>query len=166
MIRLLMAGLLLWSSIAAAQQSIELNGMQWTCQKQGDNLVMTLQAPTAGWVGVGFNHKNAIVHSDLLLLHIVDGVATAQDMYVKGFGDPRQDSTLGGADDIEILSAEERSDMTYIRFRRPYQTKDEYDYPLREGEDFWLILAYSTHDDFAHHSRMRQHVKVELDLEK
>ncbi|MEM6398379.1 MAG: DOMON domain-containing protein [Bacteroidota bacterium] len=139
--------------------------MSWTCQAEGDYLVMSLQAPTTGWLGVGFNDKNDIMHSDLLLFHVVNGRASGQDMYVKGLGNPRLDSRLGGLDDIEILAAEERDGQTYIRFRRPYPVKDKYDYLLRAGEEFWLILAYSTHDEFAHHSRMRQHVKLKLSLD-
>lgn len=146
------------------QSTVELGGMQWTCTQADDYLIMELQAPTTGWVGVGFNQTNSIVHSDLLLLNIVEDEVNNQDMYVVDFGNPRLDTDLSGSHDLEVLAFEERNGQTYIRFRRPLMSTDHFDFDLEDGAKFWLILAYSTHDDFAHHSRMRQHTQVVLDL--
>ncbi len=143
-----------------AQMALSLGGMSWTCSQEGDFLVMELRAPTTGWLGIGFNQENSIVHSDLLLFHVVDGKAESTDLYVKGIGNPKTDKSLGGSHDIEILDFSEGENETYIKFRRPRKGKDAYDYRLKNEEAFWLILAYSTHDEFEHHSRMRKHKKV------
>lgn len=143
-----------------AQLKVTLGGMDWTCTKDGNYLLMELRAPTTGWVAVGFNSTNNIVQSDLLMMHIVNGKVECQDMYVKGLGDPRLDDTLGGSQDLEIIAAEEKNNETYLQFRRSWPAKDKYDYQLQNGQAFWLILAYSTHDEFDHHSRMRKHKEV------
>ncbi len=143
-----------------AQMDVSLGGMSWSCSKEGEYLVMELRAPTTGWVAVGFNGENNILHSDLLMFHIVNGKVETQDMYVKGIGDSRLDVSLGGSKDLEVMSAEEKGDETYIRFRRWWAGQDRYDYRLIHGEAFWLILAYSTHDDFSHHSSMRKHKEI------
>ncbi len=148
-----------------AQMELSLGGMSWKCNKEGDFLVMELRAPTRGWVGVGFNQENAIVQSDLLLFHVVDGKEESTDMYVKGFGNPKTDESLGGSHDIEIVDFSETNYETYIKFRRLWKGEDIYDYPLKNGEPFWLILAYSTHDEFEHHSRMRRHEKIVFNVE-
>lgn len=157
--------LLLWPFALLSQSSVTLGEMTWTCAHEGDHLVMTLRAPTTGWVGIGFNQSNDIVGSDLLLLHVEGGEAKAQDMYVKGIGNPKPDTSLGGSTDVEIIAYEETAEYTSISFRRPYPTSDPYDYVLAPDQEFWLILAYSTADDFSHHSRMREHQKVVFKLE-
>ena len=152
-------------SIIHAQMETSLGGMSWNCSKEGDFLIMELRAPTYGWIGVGFNSKDNIVQSDLLLFQVVDGQAKAKDLYVKGFGNPQTDDSLGGSHNIEILAYSEKDNETYIKFRRKWKTEDKYDYQLQNGEAFWLILAYSTHDEFEHHSRMRKHEKVVFNIE-
>lgn len=155
----------LWTIKLDAQIALSSAGMEWSCIRQGDDLMMELSAPTKGWIAVGFNNEDNIVGSDLIMFHIEDGKAEVRDMYVKGFGDPREDHTLGGSQNIEIIQAEESGHKTYVRFRRPLSSQDNYDYQLRNGETFWLILAYATHDDFAHHSRMRKHTQVAFKVE-
>lgn len=160
---LLVASLVVYP--AQAQMEYSLGGMHWKCHREGDFLVMELRAPTQGWVGVGFNQENDIVRSDLLLFHVINGQAESTDMYVKGFGNPKTDESLGGSQDIEILDFNETDQETFLKFRRSWKGADVYDYPLRNGEPFWLILAYSTHDEFEHHSRMRKHAKVIFKVE-
>ena len=143
-----------------AQLSATSSGMSWTCTRSGDHLIMELTTPTTGWVGVGFNQENRILESDLLLFHVVDGQAEGTDLFVKGMGDPRADTELGGSVDVKILSFREGDGQTYIKFKRPFPAADDFDFHFQEGAAFWLILAYSTHDEFAHHSRVRQHRQV------
>ena len=144
-----------WSIVA---QGLTVAGMTFGYELENDNLVMEISAPTTGWVGVGFNSTNNIVGSDLYLFHVVNGQAEGLDMYVKGIGDPKVDTTLGGNESFEILEASEKSGVTKIKFSLPFPSSDRYDFKHEKDTKFWLILAFSTHDDFAHHSRMRKHV--------
>lgn len=148
-----------------AQMETSVSGMSWKCKKEGDFLEMELRAPTRGWLGVGFNQENDIINSDLLLFHVVNGKGESTDLYVKGFGNPKTDKSLGGSHDIEIIDFSENQNETYIKFRRLLTVQDVYDYQLKKGEIFWLILAYSTHDDFEHHSRVRKHKKMIFNVE-
>ena len=138
---------------------LKVNGMNFLYKIISDSIEITISAPTQGWVGVGFNSENNIVGSDLLLFHVIDGEAASMDMYVKGFGNPKLDRSLGGEDSIHILSSKETRKETTIVFRIAFRSGDPFDYTHELNEDFWLILAYSTHDEFDHHSRMRKHVK-------
>ncbi|MEO1052848.1 MAG: DOMON domain-containing protein [Bacteroidota bacterium] len=145
-----------------AQNKVEVNGMTFQYEIKNEQLEITLEAPTTGWLGVGFNTDNNIVGSDLLLFHIVEGKTEGLDMYVKGFGDPREDKLIGGTDDIRIISGVESAGHSKVRFSIPLQSKDQYDFKHVAGQDFWLILAYSVDDDFGHHSRMRKHIRYRL----
>ena len=140
-----------------AQESLQLGGMTMSYTIVGQQLSVTLEAPTQGWLGIGFNDRNAIVGSDLLLMHVIDNKAEVLDMQVKGIGNPKEDQMLGGTNNIIITAYAEKAGRTTISFSRPLNTQDPNDHPIERGEDLWLILAYSTHDDFGHHSRMRKH---------
>lgn len=140
------------------QRTTTVSGISFTYTLTGTNLECTLTAPTHGWVGVGFNRKNTIVGSDLLLFHVVDGKTTSTDMYVKRLGNPVKDSLLGGRNSISVLDGTEGKHGTTIRFSIPLNSGDPNDFVHEIGKEFWLILAYSVDDDFSHHSRVRKHI--------
>ena len=157
---LIALGILIVPGLYAQQASA--GGMTVSHRITGDRVEFTLTAPTQGWVGIGFNSRNSIVSSDLYLFHVVDGQTTGQDMYVKAAGDPRLDLDLGGTDDIQIVSGTEGQGKTRIVFSLPLSSTDKNDFKLAPEKELWLIMAYSTHDEFDHHSRMRRHVQYTL----
>ncbi len=142
-----------------AQKEVNVGGMTLSYIVDHENIQIQLEAPTTGWVGVGFNTENRIVHSDLLLFHVLEhNKAEYLDMCVAGIGDPRTDISMGGSSDIHLLSASESLNNTSVKFEILLNGKDPYDFSHQLDQEFWLILAYSTHDDFGHHSRMRKHI--------
>lgn len=149
--------------LAAQGESLAVGGMELSYVLRQDSVDIVLSAPTNGWIGIGFNDQNSIVKSDLMLFHIVDGKTEAIDMYVVGMGNPKKDTELGGQHSIRIQEGLEEDGQTTIRFSMALRSNDRYDYQHQLADDFWLILAYSTHDEFAHHSRMRKHVKYRFE---
>lgn len=145
-------------ALLAQRGPLEVGGMKMSYQYQTDSLTITLVAPTTGWLGIGFNAANNIVGSDLLLFHVVNGHTSGKDLFVKGFGDPREDTDLQGQNSIRILEGKETNKQTTVTFRIALNSKDSNDFRHVLGEKVWLILAYSTHDEFDHHSRMRKHI--------
>ena len=145
-----------------AQNEISVSGMGFSYQWEQDSIEISIFAPTEGWLGVGFNDENNIVGSDLILLRWKNGKVDFKDLYVKGVGDPREDQKLGGNRSIRIVSGIEENDGTLIVFKIPIDSKDSFDFKHEVGRPFWLILAYSTHDDFDHHSRVRKHVRFQF----
>ena len=131
---------------------LEIGGMELHYQLMDDSVEISLSGPTNGWVGIGFNDENNIVGSDLILFRIIKGKVEVKDMFVKGFGDPRMDTQLGGKNSVTVLSGKETSSTTSVNFRLALDSKDRNDFRHQIGKGFWLIMAYSTHDDFAHHS--------------
>ncbi len=140
------------------QKEIDVGGMELTYSWHEDQLIFTIDVPTTGWAGVGFNTKNDIAHADLLLFHIVDDKPEARDMYVVKPGQPQDDQKLGGTCNVNILESWEKDGETHIVFSIPAKSRDPYDFQHTPDKELWLILAYSNHDDFGHHSRMRRHV--------
>lgn len=144
------------------QHEVEVNDMKFSYLVDRDSIYVTLRAPTLGWVGVGFNNQNNIVGSDLLLFHIIDGETEVLDMYVAGLGNPKEDERNGGEMSIRSIKGIEKNEFTQVTFSRAMDTADLYDFAHQKGKSFWLILAYSLHDNFSHHSRMRKHILLKL----
>ncbi len=140
------------------QQTAKVSGITFTHEVIGNRLHCTLEAPTNGWVGVGFNHKNSIVESDLLLFNIVQGKPSGTDLYVKSFGNPVRDIDNGGKNNIHLVGGTESDSSTKVVFSIPMDSKDANDFIHVPGKKAWLILAYSVDDDFGHHSRVRKHI--------
>ncbi len=138
-------------------------GMRMDYEIVNDSIIISLNAPTTGWIGIGFNDENNIVGSDLLLFHVVDGKPEGIDMHVQGIGDPRQDTDLGGITSFTLLHGKEANRNTEVRFSIPIKSQDQYDFQHTLSKSFWLILAYSAYDDFDHHSIMRRHIPFILE---
>ena len=140
--------------------NIRLGDMDCQYEIVGTDLIISLSAPTNGWLAIGFNDENNIVGSDLIMMCVKFGKVQFEDQYVKGTGDNPLDTSLGGQSNIEILAFSEANGQTNISLKRPLVTKDKFDFKHQTDKDFWLILAYSVSDDFDHHSIMRKHAKI------
>ncbi|MEL6561578.1 MAG: DOMON domain-containing protein [Bacteroidota bacterium] len=163
---MIMLLLVVTGSHIEAQNTTAVGGISFTYTIQRDSLACTLEAKTNGWIGVGFNDKNSIVNSDLLLFNIINGIASSTDLYVKGVGNPQKDSVLGGANTVRRLNGIEKDGITKVTFTIPLRSEDPFDFEHRFKEPYWLILAYSVEDDFSHHSRVREHVPFKLEVSK
>ena len=150
-------------ALMAQGESLKVGGMELSYTLRGDSVDISLSAPTLGWIGLGFNDQNSIVRSDLLLFHVVNGKTEAIDMHVVSAGNPKKDTALGGWHSIRIKGGQEMGNKTIVHFSIALHNDDWYDYQHELANDFWLILAYSTHDEFAHHSSMRKHVKYRFE---
>lgn len=49
-----------------------------------------------------------------------------------------------------------------MRFSIHHSVNDKFHHELNEGESFFVLLAYSNEDDFAHHSAMRTSIQLKL----
>lgn len=145
------------------QQVSEASGIIFTYKVEGEYLDCSLKAPTTGWIGVGFNQKNTIVGSDLLLFNVVQGKVSCTDLFIQGIGNPVEDALNGGGNTISLLDGREEGSTTQVHFSIPLNSGDVNDFVHKIGQEAWLILAYSVADDFSHHSRVRKHIPFVID---
>lgn len=147
----------------AQGNTIEVQGMNMSYVIQQDSILITLKASTPGWLGIGFNDQNNIVGSDLLLFHVLDQQVEGVDLYVEGFGNPKKDTELSGMNSLRLINGFEKNGETQVTFIIALQSADPLDFQHELNKEFWLILAYSNHDEFDHHSRMRKHLKFRFE---
>ena len=136
--------------------------MKISWEHHKDRVTFTASAPDDGWVALGFNSKNDIVGSNLIMVGVKGTTATAQDFYVVSAGNPKPVGTLGSTSQVENAVGQDKNGITTISFSIPIKALDQYHQDLSKGRQLWLICAYSMEDEFDHHSRMRRHVQITL----
>lgn len=149
-------------SLISFKSSITVRDMDIRWTEETECWAFELSAPTKGWVALGFNQKNDIVQTNLIMAAVKGEKVEREDFYVVGFGNPQPVTKLGGKFAVTNVEGEEQNGHTTVRFSIPKKAIDQYHYDLKAGDEIWFICAYSRADEFDHHSTMRQHVKVKL----
>ncbi|MBL4710633.1 MAG: hypothetical protein JKY48_19580 [Flavobacteriales bacterium] len=141
-----------------AQREINVGEMNFQYEIIQDSIYVFLNAPTKGWIMLGFNSNATINGADLKFFKVENNIPLTSDRKNTGGRNYPSDTELGGENNIRIIQGIETIYGTSFYFILPLQTGDQNDFQFEEKEAFWLILAYSEEDDFQHHSRMRKHL--------
>ena len=143
------------------EQTVSANGMTLSWAFEKDRLICHVSAPTHGWVAVGFNPREGLAGTNLIMATVRQGKVDIADRYVLKPGDHRSVTSLGGQSKVIALQGREGAGVTDITFELTI-TEDAWHHTLKEGSTVHLLLAYSQADDFDHHSSMRTHRQVKL----
>lgn len=149
----------------AGFKRVETIGMTLEWRVDGDMAEFIVTSPEQGWVGVGFDPQTSMRGADLIIGYVeADGNIVIEDHYGDQLTTHVPDTELGGTDDVELIGGELTSDGTMLHFRRPLDSGDEYDNPLRPGETHTIMLAYGTANDLTsdHGTRNRTSFNVEF----
>jgi len=142
---------------------ISAQGMEVSWEYTESEMVsFTLKAPLQGWVAIGFNEKQALSDTWLLMARVQNGKAEVIEHYVRAPGDYVPTATYGDTSGIVQVRGRETSEGTELSFTLPVNPTSPRQKSLEEGRAYHLLLAYSVDDDFAHHSRMRTSKQVTL----
>jgi DOMON domain len=149
---------------ASAQnmKQAEVNGMIIKWYAFNGSVTFEVSAPTTGWVSLGFNSKNDIVGTNLVMGASIDSKCKVEEHYVKSIGVHKNAETFGSSAVITNYSCIEFQNKTILKFTIPDKASDRFHYNLFVKQKIWLICAYSMEDDFDHHSIMRQQIEVEI----
>ncbi len=133
--------------------SLEIDGFRLQVSLEGEELEMTMEAPTTGWVAVGFDPEAAMRGADMAVGYVEEDEVHLMDHWGDGATSHRADSELGGSGDLTPVSWSEADGATTITFRRPAAAGDAYDRPLTPGGTHTVIAAYGRDDadDFESH---------------
>lgn len=143
-------------------QTIEKNQMIVSWEVQENQIYFEMQAPTQGWVTIGFNENESLSGAYLLMGRIKNGKAEVVEHYVKQPGDYQPILEYGIESQILSVNGLENETQTQLSFSIPIAAISQYHKNLFVGTQWTLIIAYSTEDDFQHHSIMRTSAKIQL----
>jgi len=107
-----------------------------------DSLVISITAPTTGWVAVGFQPSALMQDANLIIGYVDSGIAFVRDDFGTGPTTHESDTDLGGSFDVGQYSGTESSTETTIFFKIAYDSGDQYDKVLVEGETYTFIFAH------------------------
>ena len=115
--------------------------LQW--KVVGDNLDVILNAPTTGWVAVGFDPSNRMQGANIILGKVNNGIPEVRD----DFGSAPTDHTEDVSQDVTPNGGTEVDGITTVSFIIPLDSEDPMDKPLVEGESYKVILSYGSNDN-------------------
>jgi hypothetical protein len=98
----------------------------------------------------------------MILGLVKDGTAELHDQYSTGnYGPHRDDTVLGGTDDIIEFGGKEDDGFTMVEFKRKLDTGDTYDLPLSTGANK-IIWAYGSQDSMEAKHSSRGYGEIDL----
>lgn len=171
--QLLLNHLLKIISITMFLLSVEMNRAQEVMTVTKNDLVVKwshsktsiqfeVEAPTQGWVAIGFNELTSLNSTYLIMGAMKNTKAVVEEYYVFKPGDYQTFRSIGTDLNLKNISGSQDSKKTIIKFSLPNDMMSRYTKLLSKGASFNLLMAYSTHDDFEHHSIMRTSLKIKL----
>jgi hypothetical protein len=142
--------------------STTVNGMTFQWRFGKDHLQCKATAPTDGWVAIGFNTKDELSDTNLIMGAVEQDYVTIDDRFIVKPGDHKSIIELGGSEAIVQRVGAEENGKTSISFSIPLSVNDKFHHNLIEGKEYYVLMAFSQEDDFQHHSIMRTIIKIKL----
>lgn len=135
---------------AESSAHVKIMDFELTCRTEGDSLTVEVFAPVQGWVAVGFEPRSRMDGADLAIGYVDDtGVTWLRDDFGTGATSHDADVSLGGTDDLVLVSGEQTEAGTRIVFTRPLISEDMHDASLEVGKRHTVLLAASDTDGFS-----------------
>lgn len=143
--------------------TVEAKDITFSWKVEGDKLAGKVSAKTEGWVGVGFNPSHKMKDANFILGYVKDGKVKIEDDYGVTSTGHKTDDSLGGSNDVVLVSGSEKDGVTTIEFIIPLQSADDKDGTLEVDGDTVLLLAYgSGRDSFRSKHKYRTSMTVNL----
>jgi len=150
-------------SVNAQDKSWEGNGFVVTWKLSTDQLEMTIETETTGWVSVGFEPTRIMKDANIIIASVLpDGSVIAEDHYGTGTFSHKKDTDLGGTKNVTVISGSESEGKTRITFSIPLNSGDSKDVILTPGKKTKIILASSKADSFTKKHNKKAKTEIEL----
>lgn len=127
---------------------VTVEGITFQWMTDDEYLYGMVSAPTTGWVSVGFDPTNQMADANIIIGYVDGGMVSIRDDFGTSGTSHASDSSLGGTDDIMEPGGMEENGETMISFKIPLNSGDMYDSVLVPGNNYMIILAYGSGDNF------------------
>ncbi|MDP8267444.1 MAG: DOMON domain-containing protein [Candidatus Tenebribacter davisii] len=144
-------------------EMVTVEGIELQWRTDDEFLYVNVSAPTTGWVAVGFDPTNQMADANIIIGYVNDGgeVIIRDDFGTSGTSHA-SDESLGGMDDIADHYGMEENGTTMLHFRIPLNSGDMYDKVLVPGNNYNIILAYGSADNFTGFHTMATGTNIDL----
>ena len=124
----------------------------------------TLNIPTTGWAAIGFDPSRMMKDAHYIIGYVSNGSVFLRDDFGTADTKHAPDTSIGGTEDVRLISGTEQDGKTTLVFAMPKDSGDVYDKVLQEGSTYTIILAYGANeaDNFTSIHRARKSVEVKL----
>lgn len=145
-------------------RSVQQDGFLLSWTVEDDEAVITMSAPTTGWVAAGFHTEGAMQNAQIAMGWVDGGTSALRDDFGTSFTTHAPDTSLGGTDDLVPVSGTEEEGRTTMVFRMPLDSGDPYDRILVPGEPCRALIAYGNDgdDDFTSYHAWAAIVEIEI----
>ncbi|MFH2000961.1 MAG: DOMON domain-containing protein [Planctomycetota bacterium] len=150
------------ASIAGGGFMLKAADVDFTWNIQGDKLSVKLAAPTTGWIGVGFNPTEEMKDANFIIGFVKDGEVSVLDQFGTAKRKHKEDSELGGTDNLSDTAGSETASSTEISFTMPLKSGDAMDREILPQADQVVLLAYGNTDRLAQQHVANAKLKVNL----
>lgn len=134
-------------------QSVSASGITLEFKIEGEYLHCKLSASTSGWVAVGFNPTQQMKDANFIIGYVDAGNGAIRDDFGVSNTVHESDLSLGGNNNVTLLSSSETGETTRLEFLIQLDSGDSYDRVLEIGESYPLVFAKGNNDDFtSYHS--------------
>jgi hypothetical protein len=127
-----------------------------------DSLNCILRSNTKGWLAVGFNPSRQMKDANLIIGYVKDGTAFIRDDWGTANTAHNSDVSLGGTDNVKLISGNESDGITEIQFQLPLNSGDALDQVLSKDNSYTVILAKGNSDDFILYHAARGQTTITL----
>ena len=133
--------------------SVTVAGVTLKYKVDNTDLHCILSANTSGWISVGFNPSSMMMDANFIIGYVSGGTGSMRDDWGVSNITHSSDISLGGLDNISLISSSESSGATELEFKIPLNSGDQYDQILEFDQTYPIILAQGNSDDFdSYHS--------------
>lgn len=146
----------------ANMKEITKNNMTVKWKIEQEIILFEMEAPTDGWVAIGFNETSSLTAIYLLMGRVKNGKSEVVEHYTEKPGSYQLIVQYGVASQITNISGTESGNFTRLKFSIPVEAASRYHKELLPDSKWTLLMAYSLEDDFQHHSIMRTSVDIKL----
>ncbi|MDW3209100.1 MAG: DOMON domain-containing protein [Reichenbachiella sp.] len=145
-----------------SMKEVRKNNMTVSWKMEKEYIQVEMEAPTNGWVAIGFNKTTSLTGTYLLMGRIRKGKAEVVEHYTEKPGNYKPIADLGVPNQVISISGHEKGNLTKLKFSIPISKSSKYHKQLSTETKWTLLLAYSVDDDFQHHSIMRTSMEIIL----
>jgi hypothetical protein len=140
------------------------NGMILQWRVEGESLRVILDAPSTGWVGIGFRPDTKMKGANFIIGYVRGKEVVISDQVGTRIDRHDADTRNKGTQDVVAGGGSESGGRTKIEFLVPLVSGDAQDKPLRRGERVPVLLCFGPQDNFTKVHAVEAEAKGDITL--